>query len=113
MTRMDRRAFLRNAAVVTAGVVAADQLELVERLGWSRRFFPGWSPARNEDWRLVETTPFDEFDHAVLTVSTGGYVTIEYHHKDGLSTRRYRLASSARARSLAQLGPTPDPRGAA
>lgn len=40
---MDRRDFFRRSAVLAAGVVAADQLELVERLGWKRRFFAGWS----------------------------------------------------------------------
>lgn len=39
---MDRRAFLRNAVIVAAGAIAADQLELVERLGWRRRFFSGF-----------------------------------------------------------------------
>jgi hypothetical protein len=38
---MDRRAFLRRSAVVAGGVVAADQVELLEKLGgWVRRFFP-------------------------------------------------------------------------
>lgn len=40
---MNRRQFLRNASLAAAGVVAADQLELIERLGWTRRLFPGWS----------------------------------------------------------------------
>lgn len=40
---MNRRAFFRNASLLAAGAVAADQLELVERLGWKRRFFAGWS----------------------------------------------------------------------
>lgn len=38
---MDRRQFLRNAAIIAAGVVAADQLELLERLA-PRRIFPAW-----------------------------------------------------------------------
>lgn len=40
---MNRRDFLRRAALLAAGTVAADQLELVERLGWTRRLFPGWT----------------------------------------------------------------------
>lgn len=40
---MDRRAFLRNAGLLAAGVVAANQLEVVERLGWRRRFFSLWA----------------------------------------------------------------------
>lgn len=37
---MNRRDFVRRSAILAAGVVAADQLELVERLGWTRRLFP-------------------------------------------------------------------------
>jgi hypothetical protein len=42
---MNRRDFLKRLGLVTAGVVAADQLEIIERLGWKRRFFPGFTPA--------------------------------------------------------------------
>lgn len=38
---MNRREWLRGAALIGAGVVAADQLELLDRLGWKRRFFAG------------------------------------------------------------------------
>lgn len=41
---MNRRDLLRRASLLAAGAVAADQLELIERLGWTRRLFPGWSP---------------------------------------------------------------------
>jgi hypothetical protein len=41
---MNRRDFLRRASLVAAGAVAADQLDLIERLGWRRKLFPGWSP---------------------------------------------------------------------
>lgn len=40
---MDRRSFLRNSALLAAGTIAADQLDLIERLGWKRKFFPGAS----------------------------------------------------------------------
>lgn len=47
---MNRRDFLRRASLVAAGAVAADQLDLIERLGWRRKFFPGWSaPQRQGD----------------------------------------------------------------
>lgn len=39
---MNRRLFLRHAALLTASVVAADQMDIVERLGWTRRLFAGW-----------------------------------------------------------------------
>jgi hypothetical protein len=53
---VNRREWMRNAALLAAGVVAADQLEIVERLGWKRRLFPGWSPpARRGTYRLVMT----------------------------------------------------------
>jgi hypothetical protein len=38
---MDRRLFLRRAALSAAGAIAADQLELLERLAPRRRFFTG------------------------------------------------------------------------
>jgi hypothetical protein len=41
---MDRRDFLRRAGLIAAGAVAADQLDLIERMGWRRKLFPGWSP---------------------------------------------------------------------
>jgi len=37
---MNRRDFLRRAAIVATGAIAADQLELLERLTHRRRFFP-------------------------------------------------------------------------
>ena len=38
---MQRREFFRRSAIVAAGVVAADQLDLLGRLGWVRKFFAG------------------------------------------------------------------------
>ena len=38
---MDRRSFLRRAALVAAGAVAGDQLEVLDRLTHRRRVFPG------------------------------------------------------------------------
>jgi hypothetical protein len=53
MAVMDRRQFLRRAALVASGAVAADQLELLDRLGWVRRWFAGWrAPA--DGWVRVE-----------------------------------------------------------
>ena len=40
---MNRREFLKHAGLIAAGAVAADQLELLDRLGWRRRFFPGFT----------------------------------------------------------------------
>ena len=37
---MDRREFLKRAALIATGAIAADQLELLERLGHVRKFFP-------------------------------------------------------------------------
>jgi hypothetical protein len=39
---MDRRAFLRRASLVAAGTVAADQLDILDRLGCVRSLFPGF-----------------------------------------------------------------------
>lgn len=70
---MNRRDFLRRAALVAAGAVAADQLELVERLGWRRRFFPGWS--RSPDaYMMYRGVKIDGY-----TVRSGGIVTVEFH----------------------------------
>jgi hypothetical protein len=33
---------MQRAGLVAAGAVAADQLELLDRLGWVRSLFPGW-----------------------------------------------------------------------
>lgn len=42
---MDRRMFLRNAALLLATGVAVDQLELLERLQWEpKRLWTGWTP---------------------------------------------------------------------
>jgi hypothetical protein len=38
---MDRREFLRNSAVIMAGLTAVQQMELVERLLHKRTLFPG------------------------------------------------------------------------
>lgn len=40
---MERREFLRRSTLIAAGVVAADQLEILDRLGWTRTLFSGWS----------------------------------------------------------------------
>lgn len=41
---MDRRTFLRRAALIAAGVAAADQIDLLERLT-HKKLWSGWSPA--------------------------------------------------------------------
>jgi hypothetical protein len=57
---MDRRQFLKRAALIAAGAVAADQLELFDRLGWKRKFFPGFSSSyplilpSNEAWYVTK-----------------------------------------------------------
>ncbi len=38
---MDRRLFLRNSALIAAGAVALDQLEILDRLNWKRTLHPG------------------------------------------------------------------------
>ena len=35
-----RREWLRRAALLASGAVAADQLDLLDRLGWTRTMFP-------------------------------------------------------------------------
>ena len=43
---MDRRQFLQRSAILAAGAIAADQLELIERLGWRRTIFPAGAGTR-------------------------------------------------------------------
>ena len=73
---MDRREWLRSAALIAAGVVAADQLELVERLGWKRRFFPGatllgeradwlWRSVRQRGPSVIHVTSEDALSEVV------------------------------------------------
>jgi hypothetical protein len=66
---MNRRDFLQRAALVAAGTVAVDQLGLLDRLGWKRRFFGGWSP---------EYTVYRNVKYTALTVEPDGLVTMEY-----------------------------------
>lgn len=59
---MNRRDFLQRAGLIAAGAVAADQLDLLDRLGWRRRFFPGWSRsafdgAQDTTWLSFEAVP--------------------------------------------------------
>lgn len=77
---MDRRAFLRGASLIAAGV-AVDQLELVERLGWTRRFFPGW---RADEWSV--TADGWPGPYAGNTV----YVTVSGHDAMGVVIREQR-----------------------
>jgi len=66
---MNRRDFLRNAAIITAGAIAADQLELLERLAPRRLYWPGFdfgqSPryvATLSDWDRLLRTVYTEYD---------------------------------------------------
>jgi hypothetical protein len=46
---MNRLQFLKRCAVIAGGLVAADQIELLERLTWKRRFF-SVGHNRRPDW---------------------------------------------------------------
>lgn len=53
---MKRRDFLARAAVLAAAGVAADQLELLERLTHTRTVFPGWrAPTLNHTLKLLNS----------------------------------------------------------
>lgn len=45
---MNRRDFLRRASFAASGIVAADQFELLDRMGWVRRFFASFCMRREE-----------------------------------------------------------------
>lgn len=49
---MNRRDFLRNAAIIAAGTIAADQLELLERLAPRRLLVPGFGYGQWENSRI-------------------------------------------------------------
>jgi len=70
---MNRRDFLRRSAVVATGAVAADQLEILEKLGgWARKFFPGFGSGRDafESWHRGPslTVMQAEWDHLLREV---------------------------------------------
>jgi hypothetical protein len=50
---VNRRQFLRSAAIVAAGAIAADQLELLERLAPRRLYFAGFDFGRERDRTVV------------------------------------------------------------
>lgn len=51
---MNRREFTRRALLIASGFVAADQLELLDRLGWHRTLFPGTAFSTTA-WHHIET----------------------------------------------------------
>lgn len=53
---MDRRQFLRNASMLAAGVVAADQLDVLDRLLWEpKRLWTGWTPPNSLSFNTVRS----------------------------------------------------------
>lgn len=71
---MNRRDFLRRAALVAAGTVAADQVELLDRLGWKRKLFPGWA-ATPRDVVYFGSVPTSGW---TMRLPVDGAVTMEY-----------------------------------
>lgn len=95
---MDRRSFLRRAAIVASGAIAADQLDLIDRLGWVRRLFTtgGWRRdpwlAHIDDHRRIVTTA--EWDSLLKEVYSSHVLSIHRQLEalgpqfSGLSSRR-------------------------
>lgn len=84
---MNRRLFLRNAAILAAGAVAADQLDLLDRIGWQRTLFPGADFGR-------KVLPPGEYIAQVLSVDleTSGRIvmTMQYGSAQRGSSRLFR-----------------------
>ena len=53
---MNRRDFLRNCAIIAAGAIAADQLELLERLAPRRLYWPGADFTRRDAFEVFYTS---------------------------------------------------------
>lgn len=77
---MDRRAFLRNSALITSGVVAADQLELLDRLGWVRRFFPSAAIGRTLDATSHIVRVDGGYDSVCLPAAMPGIEIVVVNH---------------------------------
>lgn len=64
---MDRRQFFRNATLIAAGTVAADQLELLERLTWKRRCFPS-AALSSRDTQVILLSTVDPYNRKLISV---------------------------------------------
>lgn len=75
---MNRRDFLRRASLIAAGVVAADQIELLDRLGWTRKIFPAAVPTimRHDTytWGLPKDMRDKAYHSAIFYERDGGKI---------------------------------------
>src|SRR4051812_47025301 len=72
---MNRREFLRNAAIIAGGIVAADQMELLERLAPRRLLFPGadfgtWTTNTYASSRVFTTKMLDDMIKEIYCAPT-------------------------------------------
>jgi hypothetical protein len=91
---VNRRHFLRNAALVATGAIAADQLDILERLGWTRRMFPSAA--------LGRTTTFSSPSYPFKHSDVGNWISIP-----GLGNHRYYQILSVTPRGSAIIGDLP------
>lgn len=54
---MNRRDFFRRSALLSAGIVAANQLELIDRLTWKRSLFPGATFTKRNGLYIATSNP--------------------------------------------------------
>jgi len=76
---MDRRQFLRNVALIAAGAIAADQLELLERLAPRRLYFYGENVrgTGRQQFYGVSTAEWDRLLREVYMGDTYGLSLLE------------------------------------
>lgn len=93
MAQINRRDFLRRSAILTSGIIAADQIELLERLTHQRRFFPSgqldnWtetfiavSEFRDGIWTELGRRPVRGQDQEVWDFRDRPDVKLKVHHR--------------------------------
>lgn len=70
---MNRRDFLARASLIAAGAVAADQMELIDRLGWKRSLFALGAP---------DFTPFPANQLGALVTKRGDVTFVMHGHNN-------------------------------
>jgi hypothetical protein len=85
-----RREFLKRAGFIAAGFVAADQLALLDKLGWSRKFFPGFGVPKTYSMGFTITKELLEDDlYGALSLQKLAYAQAMFNRVDTELLDRY------------------------